>query len=341
MTRRESKTFTGKGFTLIELLVVIAIIAVLVALLLPAVQQAREAARRSACKNNFKQVGLAMHNYHDTFQVFAPEMWWYGGTPYPGGSAATSNFALMGPSWLVAMLPNLDQAPLWNQFNQNLPVTNSANALVVSTVVPVFACPSDPNANPGNLCRNMTDQNGTVIPMARGNIGASGYGGNIGNVNWNSVSSLGRGLMGYNSSSGVRDVTDGTSNTVASWELRAGWNVSDPRGVWASGRTGGGLIQNCMNPGNSTGSGDCYGINEGNHSNGDDVWSNGQAIDNPQIGMGAWNGGDGQAGPKSLHVGGVHALLTDGSVRFISQNINGLTMQAIISIGNSDVPGQF
>ncbi|MDB5338411.1 MAG: hypothetical protein JWN70_4030, partial [Planctomycetaceae bacterium] len=95
------------GFTLIELLVVIAIIAVLIALLLPAVQQAREAARRSQCKNNLKQLGLALHNYHDTYGVFP-----YAQTPCCSG----------GHTWVEMLLPFMDQAPMYNQINFNLDI---------------------------------------------------------------------------------------------------------------------------------------------------------------------------------------------------------------------------
>src|SRR5581483_8700238 len=106
MARRSWK----KGFTLIELLVVIAIIAILIALLLPAVQQAREAARRTQCKNNLKQLGLALHNYHDNFNTFPP-----GGV---NGTAATSNY--QGWGWSIMLLPQIDQAPLYNQINFSL-----------------------------------------------------------------------------------------------------------------------------------------------------------------------------------------------------------------------------
>src|SRR6187455_2473364 len=95
---------TRRGFTLIEMLVVIAIIAILVALLLPAVQQAREAARRSQCKNNLKQIGLAMHNYHDTFNGF------------PNGGIASS-VGGWGLSWYIRILPYIDQAPVFNGIN--------------------------------------------------------------------------------------------------------------------------------------------------------------------------------------------------------------------------------
>src|SRR5438132_1760143 len=104
-----------QGFTLIELLVVIAIIAVLVALLLPAVQQAREAARRSQCKNNLKQMGLAVHNYHDTFGKYPPGSV----APSPSGGAANPTTCYMG--WGIALLPNIDQGPLYNQYNSNNP----------------------------------------------------------------------------------------------------------------------------------------------------------------------------------------------------------------------------
>src|SRR5688500_4365529 len=100
-----------RGFTLIELLVVIAIIAVLIALLLPAVQQAREAARRTQCRNNLKQIGLALHNYHDVHNTFP--MGYCAGMTYVDGASDTSP----GWSWATYILPQLDQGPLYNQFN--------------------------------------------------------------------------------------------------------------------------------------------------------------------------------------------------------------------------------
>jgi len=132
------------GFTLIELLVVIAIIAILIALLLPAVQQAREAARRSTCKNNMKQLGLAMHNYHDVY------------TTFPIGSRL---HYLRPHNWRFAILPYLDQAPLFNiapaaSFNA-APGANTVSDLMDGLFLPVYECPSSP--------QTLSQYNGTSI----------------------------------------------------------------------------------------------------------------------------------------------------------------------------------
>ncbi|MDB5391491.1 MAG: hypothetical protein JWM11_7137 [Planctomycetaceae bacterium] len=321
------------AFTLIELLVVIAIIAVLIALLLPAVQQAREAARRSQCKNNLKQIGLALHNYHDTNLVFPPAMWWYGLNYAGTGSGMIGS---MGPSWIHSILPNLDQSALFNQSNFNVPLNQGTNPQVINKTIPSLLCPSDPNATSANM---YTDQTG--FPMARGCYGASGYGAAGGTSLYTQVANSDRGLFGYSSRSRIADVSDGTSNSVAVWEIRAGISGGDPRGVWASGRVGGGLLANCLNP--PVGTGDCYGINDKTPS-GDDVWGTDGNMSSAASGLdaiGAWTGGDGQSGPKSRHVGGVHALLADGSVRFISQNLNGNTHRSLIGIADTNVIGDF
>lgn len=330
----QSRQVRTRAFTLIELLVVIAIIAVLIALLLPAVQQAREAARRSQCKNNLKQLGLALHNYHDTSNVFPPAMWWYGVNYAGSGSGMIGS---MGPSWLHSLLPNLDQGNLFMQTNFSLPLNQGTNPAVIAKTIPTLLCPSDPNATNANP---YTDQTG--FPMARGCYAASGYAATAGTALYMNVPSSDRGLMGYGSRSRMADVTDGTSNSVASWEVRAGAIPQDPRGVWASGRVGGAFISNCLNLVNGSSlTGDCYGINEGNHNDGDDIWSTGNLNGNAQTGMGGHAGGDGQAGPKSLHTGGVHALLADGSVRFMSQNMNGATMRNLIAIADGQVIGDY
>jgi len=322
-----------RGFTLIELLVVIAIIAVLIALLLPAVQQAREAARRTQCKNNLKQVGLALHNYHDTYLRFPAAIYFTDGNTIQGYNQ-TDN---LGPSWLIGLLPYFDQAPLYARYQFNAKANSAANQPVVSQPMPALSCPSDPYSTAGNKFTGFTNN----IPFARGNYAASSTAAAGTNSNWSTIASSDRGLMGIQGWGNIAAVIDGTSNTVASWEIRAGTMASDPRGTWANGKVGGGLVGNCLNRyNNGTTTGDCYGINEGTHSNGDDCWGP-SSYDNPSIGMGGFSGGDGQAGPKSLHVGGVHALMTDGTVRFINQNLDGNTMRAIIGIADGTTVGDF
>lgn len=328
------KRWRNRGFTLIELLVVIAIIAVLIALLLPAVQQAREAARRTQCKNNLKQLGLALHNYHDTTLRLPASMIWLNLPGGPGGNSSGLQ-GNMGHSWIVAILPYFDNAPLYNLVNFNVPMTNAANLNIVATHLPAMCCPSDSFATSGNKCT--TFGNGG---WGRGNYAANGYAPGW-DRNQNNIAVSDRGPMTYQGWNSIASITDGTSNTVASWEVRAGLSAGDPRGVWANGRAGGGTIMNCLNvgwngPGSTTG--DCYGINEGRHDNGDDVW--GCANDSAQ-GMGCWGTGDGQAGPKSLHVGGVHALMCDGTVRFISNNLDGRVHRAISTMCNNETVGDF
>jgi prepilin-type N-terminal cleavage/methylation domain-containing protein/prepilin-type processing-associated H-X9-DG protein len=133
------------GFTLIELLVVIAIIAVLIALLLPAVQQAREAARRTQCRNNLKQIGLAFHSYHDTYNAWprGALKTYYGDTSGVGSNGTGTMASYTG--WGVGLLPGLDQANLYNQYNFNIPYY--AQTAVTNNFIPAFKCPSSPGAN--------------------------------------------------------------------------------------------------------------------------------------------------------------------------------------------------
>jgi prepilin-type N-terminal cleavage/methylation domain-containing protein len=166
-----------RGFTLIELLVVIAIIAVLIALLLPAVQQAREAARRTQCKNNLKQFGLALHNYHDAFNMFPPAHIYDGfadtnvrsatnggGNDCQAGGALASNGTYVRAPWTVQVLPYIDQAPLYNQFNMAMPFfcrfdhqnpPGSPNyPLQLRDSPPPYRCPSSPVFNSDRYTNN-------------------------------------------------------------------------------------------------------------------------------------------------------------------------------------------
>src|SRR5271156_5146954 len=123
-----------RAFTLIELLVVIAIIALLIALLLPAVQAAREGARRAQCVNNLKQIGLALHNYHGSFQIFPPG--------YSSNFDASGNDTGPGWGWAAMLLPQIEQGALYATINVKLPIEDSSNTARLQSI-PTLLCPSD------------------------------------------------------------------------------------------------------------------------------------------------------------------------------------------------------
>lgn len=325
MERKQSK-----GFTLVELLVVIAIIGVLVAMLLPAVQAAREAARRSSCSNNMKQLGLGLQNYHDVYKTLPPaHIWW--NAPYknplytgPGNCSGGANAGMYGGNWLVFILPFVEQQNLHNQWNQAQPMNNAANLPVRSQHIEAFCCPSDGFASEDNL---MSRYNGSWARASYGSNSGRLSGGNVLCFTpFQSVPAANRGAMHHMGGAKFAMVTDGTSNSVGVWEIRAGHEVQDPRGTWA-------LARGVMSGGCDY-QGDCWGINDNHGGAPDDVQD---CISNGQIKMLCWNGGDGQHGPKSQHPGGCHASLLDASVRFVSQTIDSVNvMRAMNSIQNGE-----
>ncbi len=214
----------NRGFTLIELLVVIAIIAVLIALLLPAVQQAREAARRTQCRNNLKQLGLAFHNYHDNFQVF----------PLQQTCCGTSNWPIwrIYHSWTVRILPQIDQSAMYNQMDfVNASGLAGTNLTLKQMQLTAVNCPSDPRArelNPGA-------DNGAGVNLGETNYAISSGGHPNGSATIPGTSGATYAQLGNNfaprstevrgmfSRSGysakLADVTDGTSNTIMLGEV--------------------------------------------------------------------------------------------------------------------------
>jgi prepilin-type N-terminal cleavage/methylation domain-containing protein len=318
----------GLGFTLIELLVVIAIIAVLIALLLPAVQQARESARRTQCKNHLKQLGLGIHNYHDVFGMFPISLRDKG-------------------SQLVGLLPYIDQAPLYNQIDFNGGVANQTigGKIVDAHVIPGLMCPTESKSSlsPGGRATssyacsmgaqwveatNGCNLNAYVAaypapydpdgnredPFNRGNV-RSDYG--------NAATISGPFGRGYFSSWSAKTshITDGTSNTIAMGEVRMfcnKWNWNDGRG-WAHGD---GHWYSTAAPINFPTCSDSAGYNNGPCTLNQDNWNS-------------------QFGFKSQHVGGAHLLLCDGSVRFVSQNLDMFTYQKLGDRSDNLVVGDF
>lgn len=191
-----------RGFTLIELLVVVAVIAILIALLLAAVQQAREAARRASCKNNLKQLGLALHNYHDVSSTLPSG--WIGldpatGQPDPEGSP--------GWGWAARILPQLERQNVTSGLvNLSLPITHPSNGIARVTPLPVYLCPSDS----GTIVWPLEDEDGGVLVR----LAKSNYVGVFGTFDIEDAPAAGEGLFFHNSRLPFAHITDGLSTTL-------------------------------------------------------------------------------------------------------------------------------
>src|SRR5262245_5365142 len=220
---RSTRSKRASAFTLIELLVVIAIIAVLIALLLPAVQQAREAARRTQCKNNIKQLGLALHNYEGTFKALPP-----GGTRPLGTQITNGSDNNWGTNWVTRILPFFDQANLYNQYDFNIEGRQGTNASLCSLPLVSLQCPSDTQGPPWVHPIN------NYPPKAKGTYAAnSGLGTPWAGTNWNTPGLGGpfRAHMYYGAK--LKEITDGLSNTVFVREIIQGKEPGDVRGTWS------------------------------------------------------------------------------------------------------------
>ncbi|HCS52523.1 DUF1559 domain-containing protein [uncultured Rubinisphaera sp.] len=329
-----------RGFTLIELLVVIAIIAILVALLLPAVQQAREAARRSSCKNNLKQLGLAIHNYHDTFNTFPP------GYVRQFSTGTTEAQSFWG--WQTYLFPQMEESALFDAMNVGniqLPVAlaNATTRGQMAQPIGPLKCPSDS----GPDINNRSQLNDTV-PTAR-DVATTNYVGNNSSFGLDTITAPdtqqpvffetganANGCFWQNSKIQFRDITDGTSNTIIvgerSWELN----------------NSGGAKRQCD-------AGVVFGSNSGQTRNLRALFANGRVGINDS-GSGITGGGltspqsdNCKYGFSSLHKGGAQFMLADGSIRFISENIehtpntahNNVVFENLLSRNDNNVIGEF
>jgi prepilin-type N-terminal cleavage/methylation domain-containing protein/prepilin-type processing-associated H-X9-DG protein len=357
-----------RGFTLIELLVVIAIIAVLIALLLPAVQSAREAARRVQCTNNLKQIGLAMHNYHSTYDVF----------PMAASKNCNSDPFTNCPGYadwrgwsaLATALPFVEQQALYNAINFSFAeeihdaTSQPMNITVVSTVVSGFMCPSDPNVGRANI-NNYHACYGTTSEWPTGPNNGSG---NLQNADGNGSTGMFAVWLSY----GMRDALDGTSQTILFSEALVG----DSRGNEPNRGVGGGMpgshyrgngvviphadsyyvddfarsaadtqailsgLQACeaafSNPA-STSITSHRGYRWASASEGS-VFNVAQTpndkvypfnVCRPQCNPNCSDNGSISLPATSWHPGGVNALMTDGSVKFMKDSINRTTWWAL------------
>jgi prepilin-type N-terminal cleavage/methylation domain-containing protein/prepilin-type processing-associated H-X9-DG protein len=339
------KPMKRRAFTLIELLVVIAIIAVLVSLLLPAVQQAREAARRTQCKNNLKQIGLALHNYEGSVKTFPPNL-------VPGG-----NFNYSAGNWgvLAFLSPYLDQTTIYNLMNLNAPtyapsppynIADPNNAIAAAILVPSFLCPSDQAQSLGG--------DYGVANLAPSNYCASQGSGVYASGNGSPYQS--NGVMFANSRVRIADITDGTTNTAcmsesvlgsgtqsvfggsppgppqttygylltfqsslddASCAAPSAWNYADLRQfLWYSGEM------------RNTAYNHYYTPNSKNY----DCITNAAALGYTAIGWKA---------ARSRHAGGVNLLLCDGSTRFVSDTVNVTTWRSLATRNGGEVLREF
>ncbi|WP_010582094.1 DUF1559 domain-containing protein [Schlesneria paludicola] len=348
------------GFTLIELLVVIAIIAVLIALLLPAVQQAREAARRTQCKNNLKQLGLALHNYHDANLKF----------PYSSGGTAAGANNSTDCNWdrqsgLVQLLPYMDQANLYMQITSGGTINGTgpwqpggpspwiAAYPPYQQKIAMFRCPSEAGQGGSGINDgfDFSKFGRTNYAFCLGDTGQ--------NVNQWDAGRQARGMFFFQSSLGLRDCTDGSSNTILMGEI--GVSIGDGTRTDIVGQVADGVYQGdkgvpwaVTNPSACLAqvSGRSYLSTSNVHSLRGNRWADGcpsstgfQTIlppNAPSCDESGWDGGSGTYSAGSRHTGGVHILMGDGAARFIGENINtgNLNSPDVYSAGTTSVGGQ-
>lgn len=295
----------GSGFTLIELLVVLAVIAVLISLLLPAIQQAREAARRTQCQNNLRQIGLALHNYHDQFTVFPPG--WIG---VDEATYAPDVYGLNGWGWASRVLPQLDQAPLFNKLNSLISIEEPVNAPPRSIPLSVLRCPSD--VGPTDWTAVEPPRSGHVGDLLT--VATSNFVANFGSKSTDVCEHYvvgevcsSDGVFYHNSSTRIAEITDGTSHT-----LLVGERMTLERDQWYS-----------------TWSGVVYGGQDAI------VCILGTAEFPPNSRVHHF------ANFSSYHTGGAQLLFADGSAKFVSSNIDDALFRSLSTRAGGETVGEY
>jgi prepilin-type N-terminal cleavage/methylation domain-containing protein len=318
-----------RGFTLVELLVVIAIIGVLVALLLPAVQAAREAARRSSCGNNIKQLGLATHNYLDSFKVLPTgainvnksNAAWDRPTAGSQGSPLHGH----GPNWLVLILPQLEQQAVYDDYwatNKSTDPLDQCNwpsdppYFWAQAQVPAMNCPSSTHRQQ----KDITIENQETL--GRGNYAACFGAGNL-NQSWTDLDL--QGAYGVNTRVDSGDITDGTSNTVAISEVKGSMGRTDSRGIWALYAMGSASFSTGRGPNSPTGD-----LTPACNDSKVGPCAAPATLDGTQI-----------AAARSHHPGGVMVGLADASVRFVSHDVNTTLWRGLGSKATGEVIGSY
>lgn len=275
--------FHRKAFTLIELLVVIAIVGVLIGLLLPAVQKVRNAANRMKCANNLKQIGVAMHHYHDSCGTLPPG--YTASMPYVDGATDTTP----GWGWGAYLLPFIEQQNVYSRIDFNLPVGNSA--LAIQTTIPIYLCPSDMQQGPFPIPNGFGGAGAVVAPCS--------YAACVGGDESGTDDASGYGIFYRNSRTQLTEITDGTSNTIMVGD-RA-W--SNANGIWAGAISGAVCKRGRLNPCPGTGA----------------SWYPAATLvlAHSHLNNATTDADGGLDDFSSNHAGGSNFLFADGSVRFL------------------------
>jgi prepilin-type N-terminal cleavage/methylation domain-containing protein len=303
---RNQKSFSG--FTLIELMVVIAIVGILISLLLPAVQSAREAARRTQCLTNLKQLGLALQNYHDTHRCLPP-----------GQYGNTIHYSVDRRGWILGVLPYIEQVALYEKLMAYLRTPAGANNTHLApgreTVLPTLACPSDPNNSKKVVAWPPNQPASTYETSASGNQGFHGNyvlcaGSTLFNWPANNAGLKLNGVAFPRSYVRMKEILDGTSKTLLAAEIVLSpdrvttptWQ--DIRGRYYNTGQGCALFSTYLTPNSATGDTLYY------------------CVDIPAAPCQSLTTDNLVIAARSVHVGGVHGLLVDGSARFIGDEVD-------------------